>query len=202
MYHKNINSPSILSSLMSKDNGKDQTKRSNTATGKKQNLKPGRLNPYKSLASYLKYLEGEELIVELKNGCQFTGILQHAEEPSMNLSLAVPVPLPLSTGPRTGITVASTSTNQSGNHASIHAGNTGTSTGTVDTLTTTGRRDASIAQSSSQQPSSIPQFRPLHLRGPAIRYIHFTADDYLATIRANQDRERSANQKYQRGLRK
>ncbi len=185
---------------MSKDNGKDQTKRSNTATGKKQNLKPGRLNPYKSLASYLKYLEGEELIVELKNGCQFTGILQHAEEPSMNLSLAVPVPLPLSTGPRTDIPAAST--NQSGNHASIHAGNTATSTGTVDTLPTTdGRRDASIERSSSQ-PSSLPQFRPLHLRGPAIRYIHFTADDYLATIRANQDRERSANQKYQRGLRK
>ncbi|KAI2506490.1 hypothetical protein MHU86_7900 [Fragilaria crotonensis] len=172
---------------MSEDNGKDK-KRNNTATSKKQNLNPGRLNPYKSLASYLKYLEGEELIVELKNGCQFTGILQHAEEPSMNLTLAVPNRQSTSTS-STGSAVASI--NQTGD----------TSTGTVDASTQIERRECEPEQP-TLKPSSVPQFRPLHLRGPAIRYIHFTADNYLATIRANQDRERSAKQKYQRGLRK
>lgn len=176
------------SSLMSEQNGKDQ-KRNNTATSKKQNLNPGRLNPYKSLASYLKYLEGEELIVELKNGWQFTGILQHAEEPSMNLTLAVPNRQSTSTGS------AVASINQTGDAC------TG-STGTVDTSTQNERRGCGEPEQPTSQPSSLAQFRPLHLRGPAIRYIHFTADNYLATIRANQDRERSAKQKYQRGLRK
>lgn len=166
---------------MSEDNGNDQKKHTNKATGiKKHNLNPGRLNPYKSLASYLKYLEGEELTVELKNGRQFTGILQHAEEPSMNLTLALPVALqqysPL---------IAP---------VGMH-----TSSSTVDPLAPIPPKHEFTSPSS---PSPLPQFRPLQLRGAAIRYIHFTADDYLATIRANQDRERSANQKYQRALRK
>lgn len=41
----------------------------------------------KSLSSYLKYLEGMELTVELKNGRQSTGILVEAEAATMNLIL-------------------------------------------------------------------------------------------------------------------
>jgi small nuclear ribonucleoprotein (snRNP)-like protein len=108
---------------------------------------------YKSLASYLKYLEGEELTVELKNGKQCAGILVRAEEPSMNLTLQNNNP------------------NSSNN----------------DDDTT------------KQAPSST--IKLTHIRGAAIRYIHF-GDDYMECIRAAQDREQSALQKYRRGLRK
>lgn len=105
----------------------------------------GRYSQYKSLASYLKHLEGEELTIELKNGRQFSGILINAEEPSMNLMLLLNNP------------------------------------------------NSSTDNNDGQRRSQI--------RGSAIRYIHFP-EDYMETIRAAQDRERSAQQKYRRGLRK
>jgi small nuclear ribonucleoprotein (snRNP)-like protein len=43
----------------------------------------------------------------------------------------------------------------------------------------------------------------VHIRGATIRYIHFPDDaDLPAFVRAGKDRERSAVNKYQRGIRK
>jgi small nuclear ribonucleoprotein (snRNP)-like protein len=114
---------------------------------------------YKSLASYLKYLEGEELTVELKNGKQCAGILVRAEEPSMNLTLQ--------------------------NMNNPNSSNNNDDGGTTNQANNTSSTNNKLT----------------HIRGAAIRYIHF-GDDYMECIRAAQDREQSALQKYRRGLRK
>ena len=47
------------------------------------------------------------------------------------------------------------------------------------------------------------QFDWVHIRGPSIRYIVFGANiDVTGVIKAGRDRERSAHDKYQRGIRK
>ena len=43
----------------------------------------------------------------------------------------------------------------------------------------------------------------VHIRGPSIRYIHFTDDaDLPGLVRSGIDRERAAANKYRRGIRK
>lgn len=107
-----------------------------------------RRSPYATLGSYLKYLEGVDIIVELKNGTEWHGTLMDASDGMMNLTLA--------NAHRT-------------NNTQIH---------------------------------SI-----LSLRGSTIRYIRFgdnhsSSSFLMETIRAGQDRERSALQRYKRGIRK
>jgi small nuclear ribonucleoprotein (snRNP)-like protein len=104
----------------------------------------------RTLSSYLKYLEGTELTVELKNGRQWHGVLVQAEESSMNLTL----------------------------------------------------EDARNNPNSTEE--SIRVVKQVHIRGPSIRYIHFSDDFHtlVETLRNNQDLERSAQNKYKRGLRK
>jgi small nuclear ribonucleoprotein (snRNP)-like protein len=57
-----------------------------------KSVKRPRYNPYKTLVSYLKYMEGEEVVVELKNGRQIEGVLQNIEDPSMSVTLTCKTP--------------------------------------------------------------------------------------------------------------
>lgn len=61
------------------------------------------------------------------------------------------------------------------------------------------------------QPSQPPQLEIVQIRGSKVRYIHFLGDphqeqpnkvvDLAAVVKRGMDRERSASQKYERGLR-
>jgi small nuclear ribonucleoprotein (snRNP)-like protein len=147
-----------------------------------------RHNPYKTLVSYFKYMEGEEVIVELKNGRQIEGVLQNMEDPSMSVTLA----LPQSHSLTSTTTMPSQSTTSIGLSSNNHDSTNSTETTTTDRTDTTSSPEAVVA---------LHHNRICHIRGSCIRYIHLP-NDFVSILRTQQDRERTARQRYQRGIRK
>jgi small nuclear ribonucleoprotein (snRNP)-like protein len=99
---------------------------------------------HKSLASLLRFFEGMELVVELKTGRIYRGVLSSADA-FMNVTLD----------------------------------------------------DAVVSNDSTLLLAHV------HIRGGSIRYILFPGDvDLQAFVRSGIERERSAANKYQRGIRK
>ena len=112
---------------------------------------------HKSLASLLRFFEGEELGVEIKTGRLYRGILSSSDD-AMNVTLDdVKIQEP--------------------HHYKTH-------------------------HQEQQQPPTTT-WTTAHIRGSTIRYIHFPDHlDLSATIKQGVDRERTAAQKYKRGIRK
>lgn len=121
-------------------------------------------------------MEGEEVIVELKNGRQIEGILQTMEDPSMSVTLAL--------SQSHSLTSTTTMPSQS------------TTTSTNDSTMTTTTTDTT-----SSPVVALHHNRICHIRGSCIRYIHLP-NDFVSILRTQQDRERTARQRYQRGIRK
>lgn len=62
---------------------------------------------------------------------------------------------------------------------------------------------ANIHQCPSDNTQDVILFDQLHIRGPSIRYIVFgNKVDIVKQIREGRDRERSAGDRYRRGVRK
>lgn len=64
-------------------------------------------------------------------------------------------------------------------------------------------RDTTQTEVVTSNEEEILTFNQLHIRGPSIRYIVFGSDvDIVKQIREGRDRERSAGDRYRRGVRK
>jgi hypothetical protein len=65
------------------------------------------------------------------------------------------------------------------------------------------RSDDTTQTEATSNDEDILTFNQLHIRGPSIRYIVFGSDvDIAKQIREGRDRERSAGDRYRRGVRK
>lgn len=107
--------------------------------------KPSKHHPKteKTLGSVLRFFTDEIIVVELKNGRRYTGLLDSAEHNNMSVVL-------------------------------------------------------------TQARSNQQEFQMVHIRGSQIRYIEFVEKsfDFNRLIKDGLSRERSAAQKYKRGVRK
>jgi small nuclear ribonucleoprotein (snRNP)-like protein len=112
-----------------------------------------------SLGSLLRYMEGIEIIVELKTGKRIRGMLESSDD-YMNLTLD-------------------------------HAEEEGQSN----------KEDFSSNKDATDDTNEI--LTSLNIRGSNIRYIHFPDNaDLTSLVRTGAERERSAANKYKRGMRK
>lgn len=148
-----------------------------------------------SLAPLLHFLEGLELSVELKDGRVYQGVLKSADA-LMNLVL--------SQGRERHLTLRG--------HASAHVKVTEES----DTLAndniagkskmSTSELNGTINETQRQDEEEliVRDCDLVHVRGSFIRYIHFTDSglDIPSVIKASQNRERIARERYQRRKRK
>jgi small nuclear ribonucleoprotein (snRNP)-like protein len=131
-----------------------------------------RQNP-KSLGSLLHYFTGMELTVEQKTGRLYTGTLTESDD-AMNLTLD-------------DATLAT--------HRGSGVVGRPRQRGSASSPTTT--------ESAITDTASTSLFAVLHIRGSTIRYIHFPERvDLSVVIKQGMDRERSASQRYKRGIRK
>jgi small nuclear ribonucleoprotein (snRNP)-like protein len=132
--------------------------------------------PQKSLGSFLRHMEGMELIVELKTGRRIRGILESSDD-YMNLTLDEAF----------DETTANRQLDDDDDDDELGKNATALSTAT--------ETDSNI--------NILPISSSLHIRGPKIRYIHFPDDvDLNGVVRQGMDRERAAANKYNRGKRK
>jgi small nuclear ribonucleoprotein (snRNP)-like protein len=131
-----------------------------------------------SLASLLHYFIGMELTVELKTGRMLQGRLSSSDD-AMNVTLEDVM---------TSSAVRRATTTQHIRRRPEDA--SGSSSSDTNTNTNTNNQLLNLLSM-------------VHIRGSTIRYIHFPDDaDLTVTIKQGMDRERSAAQKYQRGVRK
>jgi small nuclear ribonucleoprotein (snRNP)-like protein len=154
----------------------------------------------KSLGSLLRYMEGIEVIVELKTGKRHRGVLESADE-FMNLSLE-------------GVDHGNNDDGGPSAGASFPAA-AAAPAAAVMVPQHQGNQDV-ISDSSGWHPSaSLPPvtgmenllqdsiYSSLDIRGSNIRYIHFPDNaDLSSLVKAGADRERNATKKYSRGKRK
>jgi small nuclear ribonucleoprotein (snRNP)-like protein len=132
-----------------------------------------------SLGSLLPYFCGMELTVEQKTGRLYTGTLSAADD-AMNLTLD-----DATLATHKGGVVDRSSRRRSSSGPFINP----TTTTTADTETITA--------------TTTPTFAVVHIRGSTIRYIHFPERvDLAVVIKHGMDLERSASQKYKRGIRR
>jgi len=128
----------------------------------------------KSLGSVLRYMEGMEVIVELKTGQRHRGILTAADE-FMNLTLSLG---------RTG----------------YEAGHLDRSQHDEEDLSRKQNYSSAVGHYSETLDDVLSS---LDIRGPKIRYIHFPDNSDLASmVTMGVERERIAAKKYNRGKRK
>ena len=134
-----------------------------------------------SLAPLLHFMEGSELAVELKNGKVYRGTLQSADA-FMNLVLHQ---------------VHSQGGDSSAAATFIHRSE---DISAAVTTTTT----SSTHSDPPDEELSLEDYDLVHIRGPTIRYIHFTEIglDIPAKIKEGQNRKRAAEDRYRRGKRK
>ena len=137
----------------------------------------------KSLGSVLRYMEGMEMIVELKTGQRHRGILTSADE-FMNLTLSLVERKGTEQGHQPKIEDFDLSRPQDDDEHSMTQNDNSTSAGyhteTLDDVL-----------------SSVD------IRGPKIRYIHFPDNsDLTSMVTMGVERERIAAKKYNRGKRK
>ena len=177
--------------MSSKKGGSDQDgsgggARKNTAptpstTTNNKNPK-ARTPPARGMGSLLKFLRGTEMVVELKTGKRFRGVLEECDD-FMNIELADAVDENLLTEDcREGEDQQGDQYHQSDSAA-----------------------QASTKSSQQDGPKLLQIDIPatLSIRGPKIRYIQFPDNvDLNSTIIQGMDRERAARNKYKRGLRK
>jgi small nuclear ribonucleoprotein (snRNP)-like protein len=120
-----------------------------------------------TLGSLLTYMEGIELIVELKTGRRFRGTLSSADD-YMNLTLDD----------------AEEQGGKPGNKKEDYSSSEGASTTELTN-------------------DNMNILTALNIRGSNIRYIHFPDNaDLSSLVRTGTERERSAANKYNRGIRK
>ena len=137
--------------------------------------------PQKSLGSFLRHMEGMELVVELKTGRRIRGILESSDD-YMNLTLDEAF----------DETTANRQQDEEEQGKIAATTSTATDAATTSTATDTDANNTILHISSS-----------LHIRGPKIRYIHFPDDvDLNGVVRQGMDRERAAANKYNRAKRK
>ena len=142
----------------------------------------------KSLASLLKYMEGMEMIVELKTGHRHRGILVSADE-FMNLTLEGVV------------TTGSPSPQDHGTSSKRRRTEPATAATTTTTTATTVTTPEQLVDKDDDLFDTI--YSCIDIRGPTIRYIQFPDNaDLTSTIKSGVDRERAAAKKYNRGKRK
>ena len=146
---------------------------------------------FRCLGPFLKYFSGVDLMVELKNGKIYKGEL-HDSDDYMNLILFhahhfVPK------------NIRPNSSSSSRYDFIFHP----TQSQLLDTSEK--KRDQSMLPSTGTDESSgstklqDSDYQLLHIRGPSIRYIHFPGNaDLPRMIKAGQERERLARQKYTR----
>jgi small nuclear ribonucleoprotein (snRNP)-like protein len=144
----------------------------------KQNNKHNNTNLYKSLASYIKHLEGDEITIELKNGRQVTGILQSAEEPSMNMTLW------MTTTTTTSCMATGTTTSGSNSSPSREITNTANTTTTGLSQTAASRNSTTTSTctgvSATAVITAIPQMQRSHHHPPPppqARRMHPSSDE-------------------------
>lgn len=136
----------------------------------------------KSLGSLLRFMEGIEIIVELKNGTRHRGILTTSDE-FMNLTLEGAIELTVRTR-----TERSDSTSIAGPDKQDYSSSSAASS-TVET-TDNLLLDSNILSS-------------LDIRGANIRYIQFPDNANLTSVvKTGVERERNAMKMYSRGKRK
>lgn len=135
-----------------------------------------------SLAPLLHFMEGLELAVELKNGKVYRGTLQSADA-FMNLVLHQVLSQGSDSAPAAD--------------AFVHRLEDIPAAATT-TTTSSKRSDP------PDEELSFDDYDLVHIRGPCIRYIHFTeiGVDIPAKIKEGQNRKRAAEDRYRRGKRK
>ena len=139
----------------------------------------------KSLGSLLRYMEGMEVIVELKTGKRHRGILASTDE-FMNLTLE-------GVGESSAAGKAATS-----DQKSPTADKQDYSSSIAASTTTTTPSAVAVAHG---EESSI--FSSMDIRGANIRYIQFPDNaDLNGIVKSGAERERTAAKKYSRGKRK
>ena len=172
------------SSIAGANFGANNKKTTNTATTA-GNSNGGR-GAKTTLASLLRYIEGCELIVELKTGKRHRGRLVSADD-NMNMMLE-----------------ETTGENQEGgekpqrNNPKANAG--------VKTASTSSSVAAALTTTATASPQTLPkQHRNNHIniRGSNVRYIQFPDNaDLPMLISSGRERERNAAKKYQKTKRK
>ena len=147
-----------------------------TTTNNNNNNKKRTTTKTSSLVSLLPYMEGMEIIVELKTGKMYRGILSSIDGNNMDIILENSYDIH--------------------NHHRNHRQHT-TNHHDITTTTTT-----TTVQVQEEIPATSTT--TTCIRGPKIRYIHFPEDvvDLNGVIRTGMDRERSAKNMYKRGKRK
>ena len=141
-------------------------------TSNKKRKQPG--NSKGSLSSLLRYMEGMEVIVELKTGRRYRGTLSSADD-AMDLILD--------------------SCSEEGKQTSSSSSQEGKST------TSNNNNDDDQEEKNIFKPSSLDAM--MNIRGSNIRCIHFPDNaDLKGTVASGIERERAASNKYKRGKRK
>lgn len=163
--------------------------------------------PTKCLPSLLRYFIDEELTVELKSGQMIRGVLSRSDE-QMNVTLESAVMLTSQVRTRQ----CSTATRNS--QSPPPENGQGRPSTDWDDITITSLNEwrpdyplqsplITTSHNSSLLASQEINLSVVQIRGSKIRYIHFPDQLNLsATIKKGMDRERSALQRYQRGIRK
>jgi small nuclear ribonucleoprotein (snRNP)-like protein len=165
----------------------------------------------KTLGGLLRYFEGMRIGIELKTGRIFLGILASAEADMTVVLEDATIAAPSLRFPAAAAGARS-SNNSTSSSKSRGDTNNASSEGPV-----AGAHQQS-SKTASPSSSDVVSFPMLHIRGSKIRYIHFVDESLMRTTGANSnsnnhhplaavvkrgmERERSAAQKYRRGIRK
>ena len=153
-------------------------------TSNKKRKQPG--SNKASLSSLLRYMEGMELIVELKTGRRYRGTLSSADD-AMDLILNNCTEV----GKQTSS--SSSSSSSQGEESTITASTTNNNNNNNNN---SGNEETNILKISSLDAM-------MSIRGSNIRCIHFPDNaDLKGTVASGIERERAASNKYKRGKRK
>ena len=135
----------------------------------------------KSLGTLLKFFIGLNLMIELKNGKIYNGILNDADD-NMNLVL------------RYGM--QNMSSDAIWRHESSGKSTSATGKGTSASAS------ASASARSSLNDDAMLDYELVHIRGSSIRYIHFPDNtDLPKLVKLGLDRVKAAKDRYNRGKR-
>lgn len=166
-------SSSRPSSFVSSADGRQARNQKNPSFGSSG----GRAKTTKTLPSLLRYMEGYEIIVELKTGRRIQGTLSSADD-YMNLTLDDVHP-------------------EKTRNATTPTNNEKADDEKIEVVVDDNNNNNNLIASSSSILSS------LNIRGPQIRYIHFPDNaDLAGLVRSGVERERNAINQYKRTKRK
>jgi len=163
----------------------DQVTKKTTSTISTSTTKQQQKGTKQSLGSILRYMEGMEIIVELKNGKRHRGILTAADE-WMNVTLMIHPP------------EQQQQQQPERRHQQHHVDNRNNNDVDDEEQQEDDDDDEIFLFSSSSSSSSS-----IDLRGSRIRYIQFPDNsDLLSIVSVGVERERVAAKRYNRGKRK